>query len=338
MSMDSSSWLQSAQEFQKNALQQWQQLLQGTPLSAPPMANFGMPVDAAGNLNELLSKVAGTTVKVEQAKLAEIQAEYIKELAALWNQGLQVKPPHKDRRFSGEAWEKNPMSAYSAALYLLNARSLMAMAEAVEGDAKTKARVAFAVQQWIDASAPSNFLALNADARVFAEPWAALNPAEVLAREAAPDHAERVRVMGVEHLHRLGDDLLEPFVRHLDDAPLRVFEEQVFRVRLQKMIQRRLRVEQPQLNALIEQLGTRERIVHAEPPVIRPHLAQILDRQPHVLLGFGRQADHEVELDLLPAPGKKPPNVVQDVVLGNALVDHVPQPLGGGLRGHGRAR
>lgn len=165
MSMDSSSWLQSAQEFQKNAMQQWQQLLQGAPLSAPPMCNFGMPVDAAGNLNELLSKVAGTTVKVEQAKLTEIQSEYLKELAALWNQGLQAKPQHKDRRFAGEAWEQNPMSAYSAALYLLNARSLMALAEAVEGDAKTKARVAFAVQQWIDASAPSNFLALNPDAQ-----------------------------------------------------------------------------------------------------------------------------------------------------------------------------
>ena len=64
MSMDTSSWMQSAQEFQKNAMQQLQQLLQGTPLSAPPMCNFGVPVGAAGNLNELLSKVAGTTVKV----------------------------------------------------------------------------------------------------------------------------------------------------------------------------------------------------------------------------------------------------------------------------------
>ncbi|MEY5100292.1 MAG: hypothetical protein RJA36_3011, partial [Pseudomonadota bacterium] len=52
-----------------------------------------------------------------------------------------------------------------AALYLLNARTLMSMAEAVDADAKTKARVAFAVQQWIDASAPSNFLALNAEAQ-----------------------------------------------------------------------------------------------------------------------------------------------------------------------------
>jgi polyhydroxyalkanoate synthase len=41
----------------------------------------------------------------------------------------------------------------------------MAMADAVQGDAKTKSRVRFAVQQWIDASAPSNFLAFNAEAQ-----------------------------------------------------------------------------------------------------------------------------------------------------------------------------
>ncbi len=37
-------------------------------------------------------------------------------------------------------------------------------------------------------AALERIFALNADARVFAEPWAALNPAEILAREAAPDH------------------------------------------------------------------------------------------------------------------------------------------------------
>ena len=51
-----------------------------------------------------------------------------------------------------------------AQLYLLNARTLMTLADSVEGDAKTKARIRFAVQQWIDAASPSNYLALNPDA------------------------------------------------------------------------------------------------------------------------------------------------------------------------------
>jgi polyhydroxyalkanoate synthase len=39
------------------------------------------------------------------------------------------------------------------------------MAEAVEADAKTRTRVRFAVEQWIGASAPSNFFAFNAEAQ-----------------------------------------------------------------------------------------------------------------------------------------------------------------------------
>ena len=63
-------------------------------------------------------------------------------------------------------WLENPAAAYTAQMYLLNARTLMQMADSMQGDAKTKARVRFAVQQWVDATSPSNFLALNPDARV----------------------------------------------------------------------------------------------------------------------------------------------------------------------------
>ncbi len=57
------------------------------------------------------------------------------------------------------------MAAFSAAAYLLNARSLMGLADAVQADAKTRARVRFAVEQWMAASAPSNFMAFNAEAQ-----------------------------------------------------------------------------------------------------------------------------------------------------------------------------
>ena len=59
----------------------------------------------------------------------------------------------------------SPLSAYAAAAYQLNARTLMALADAVQADAKTRARIQFAVLQWIEASAPSNFLAFNAEAQ-----------------------------------------------------------------------------------------------------------------------------------------------------------------------------
>ena len=39
------------------------------------------------------------------------------------------------------------------------------LAKSVEGDEKTQARIRFAVLQWIDAAAPSNYLALNPEAQ-----------------------------------------------------------------------------------------------------------------------------------------------------------------------------
>ena len=74
-------------------------------------------------------------------------------------------PPLGDRRFAGKEWTSQPSSAFLAELYLLNARTLMQLAESLEGDEKTKARIRFAVQQWVDAASPSNYLALNPEAQ-----------------------------------------------------------------------------------------------------------------------------------------------------------------------------
>jgi polyhydroxyalkanoate synthase subunit PhaC len=176
-------WLEAAQALQKQ-WQQWSQQLsagQADPMAAfkafmPPAgaANpLNMPFATAGGmggmpgadgLQALFSQAGGQGARIDPANLLEIQNTYLREAAALWNQGLQAKP-QGDRRFASEAWQNNPVAAFSAASYLLNARTLMAMADAVEGDAKTRARVRFAVQQWIDASAPSNFLAFNAEAQ-----------------------------------------------------------------------------------------------------------------------------------------------------------------------------
>ncbi|WP_310625627.1 class I poly(R)-hydroxyalkanoic acid synthase [Limnohabitans sp.] len=98
-------------------------------------------------------------------KLEALQKQYIAQATELWNQSLQGTPKVKDRRFSGDAWSHNPMAAAAAAAYLLNTRTMMALTDAAETDAKTKARIQFAVEQWAAASAPSNYLALNAEAQ-----------------------------------------------------------------------------------------------------------------------------------------------------------------------------
>ena len=173
-------WLEAAQQFQQQMVQQWTQLAQAFPgaasPSADPMAAFKalMPGQGAAGANpfgmplpgmaDMLQQVTGQSVTIDPARLIEIQKGYLEEAARLWTPGAAPQAL-SDRRFSSEAWTGNPLASFAAAQYLLNARTLMALADAVQGDDKARSRVRFAVQQWIDATAPSNFLAFNADAQ-----------------------------------------------------------------------------------------------------------------------------------------------------------------------------
>jgi polyhydroxyalkanoate synthase len=119
---------------------------------------------------DIFKAMAGLNVPVQQ--LAQIQADYLKSATEVWNQSLHAlngapaasPAPIADRRFGSPEWLANPAAAFTAQMYLLNARALTQMADSVEGDAKTKARIRFAVQQWVDMASPSNYLALNPDA------------------------------------------------------------------------------------------------------------------------------------------------------------------------------
>jgi polyhydroxyalkanoate synthase len=145
-----SDWAKGAQQFQQLLGDSWGKALQsfqGLDLGAAPGA------------------VQAPSISFSPAKLQALQQQYLKDAAALWNQSLQATPPAGDKRFAAEAWGSNPVAAFTAAAYLLNARTLMGLADAVEADAKTKARIRFAVEQWMAASSPSNFLALNAEAQ-----------------------------------------------------------------------------------------------------------------------------------------------------------------------------
>ncbi|SCK58897.1 polyhydroxyalkanoate synthase [Variovorax sp. HW608] len=103
-------------------------------------------------------------ISLDPERLQELQQQYLSEAAELWQQDVAARTSG-DKRFAGEAWSHNPLSSFAAAVYLLNARTLMSMAEAVDADDKTRARVRFAVEQWMAASSPSNYLAFNAEAQ-----------------------------------------------------------------------------------------------------------------------------------------------------------------------------
>jgi polyhydroxyalkanoate synthase len=138
-----------------------------TPASEPRGADAADAIGAA--VGKMVQSMSGLNLPMPQ--LTQIQADYIKNATDMWNQSLQrlqgakaAPEPLGDKRFAGSEWLANPVAAMTAQMYLLNARTLMQMADSVEGDAKTRARIRFAVQQWIDASSPSNFLALNPEA------------------------------------------------------------------------------------------------------------------------------------------------------------------------------
>lgn len=156
------NWAQAAQQMQETLGAGFQQTL--ASLGTGPAAGFPqMDLSVFKPLNQ-----AQPSINFEPAKLMELQQEYIAGASALWNQGLQSSesaPAVPDRRFSDPAWQTNPVAKFLSSAYQLNASTLMGLAEAVETDPKTKARLRFAVEQWMAASAPSNFLALNAEAQ-----------------------------------------------------------------------------------------------------------------------------------------------------------------------------
>ena len=140
-------WTQAVQQFQQTFGESWSKVLQSMPSLESGGGTPPAPLAFAAD------------------KLQTLQENYVKEATALWNEGVKGLPSIADRRFSSDAWHHNPMAAFSAATYLLNSKTLMGLADAVEADTKTRSRIRFAVEQWMAAAAPSNFLALNAEAQ-----------------------------------------------------------------------------------------------------------------------------------------------------------------------------
>jgi polyhydroxyalkanoate synthase len=109
-------------------------------------------------------KDAGVTLP--PAALETIRNDYLQKAAGLWQDFLTGQQPAlHDRRFSSTQWLSNPLSAFSAASYLLNSEFLMAMADAVEAPSRERQKIRFAVQQMVDAMSPANFLATNPEAQ-----------------------------------------------------------------------------------------------------------------------------------------------------------------------------
>ncbi len=134
------------------------------------MGGVGMGLPGGNPSSNLFGNMGGQAADfakmVSPEDLQRLQSEYMREMATLWQnyiqqQGFEIT----DKRFSSAAWRSNAWANYLAQSYLINARLMLEMAECVKADAKTKTRVRFAIMQWVDSLAPSNFFVTNPDAQ-----------------------------------------------------------------------------------------------------------------------------------------------------------------------------
>ncbi|WP_415914409.1 class I poly(R)-hydroxyalkanoic acid synthase [Paraburkholderia sp. J67] len=186
------AWRNAMNAAQQSGAQQWGQALgqpsaqlgafwpgvpgaAGTPNGAANPAQAAQAMFGAAMNPAAMQSAFGAfeafklpSASIEPNRLQHLQADYSRDAMELLREASAATPKApelKDRRFSSDAWKATPAYAFTAAWYLLNARYLHEMVDALDTDPKTRERIRFAVQQWTAAASPSNFLALNPDAQ-----------------------------------------------------------------------------------------------------------------------------------------------------------------------------
>ncbi len=147
-------WLQNAQQFQQTMAESFGKMFES-------LQNMDLGQAAAPLLG---AQKPAPQIRFDPEKFQALQQQYLQEAGALWAQSLQGQITLSDRRFADPSWSANPMAAFTAALYLLNSKTLMALVDAVQTDDKTRARLRFTVEQLAAAAAPSNYMVFNAEA------------------------------------------------------------------------------------------------------------------------------------------------------------------------------
>ena len=150
------AWTQLADEWARVA-HQWSGWWTGGGLPAPADGR------APGKAHEL---------HVEPGDAAAITERYATRFQALWQAiaSAQGAPPQViealpgDRRFEAAAWREQPWFAWLKQSYLLYGDYLRELAAATPLPEADKRRLAFMTRQFVDAIAPTNFVATNPEA------------------------------------------------------------------------------------------------------------------------------------------------------------------------------
>jgi polyhydroxyalkanoate synthase subunit PhaC len=243
-------------------------------------------------------------------RMLQLQQEYVTRLGSLFSDFIEhpekTTQPIKDNRFADAAWQQNSMASFAARTYLLNAEFMNRLADSVEADRKTRDRVKFAVSQFMDAAAPSNFLALNPKAQ----------------QRLVETKGDSLRT-GLENLLA---DVAKGKISQSDDAAFEVGRnvatsegQVVFQNRLMQLIQYKPLTDK----------------VHARPFVFVPPCINkyyILDLQPdNSMIRYAAEQGHTVFVVSWKNPGKAEAHVTWDDYLeeGPITALHVAQEISG---------
>lgn len=150
--------LRTGARLTRAGLEMWQRNLTG-PLQ---------PADDPLRLAEAGSQLGASMLR-DPLQIARIQARMWADYVALASRMLSSQsasppetPQRGDRRFRDDAWNDNPVFDLIKQSYLIAGRGIVEVIKNAEGlDDDTRQRLEFAVQQVVDALAPTNFALTN---------------------------------------------------------------------------------------------------------------------------------------------------------------------------------
>ena len=123
-------------------------------------------LDVADTSKALAAATAPWTKAV--ADVTAMQMGILQQMAAPWLAAMGTSTsgaePIKDRRFSGEAWTKDPRFEAVARTYLTQTELMQKALDAAPLDERSKAQWGFALRQVMDALSPANTLVTNPEA------------------------------------------------------------------------------------------------------------------------------------------------------------------------------
>ena len=146
-----------------------QAVVQEFLMNRPEIAHLGM--GDPGQVSQAFFDL-GTKMAADPSSILSAQIDFWMQGLNMWAQATRrllgdetappPPPPVADKRFKNPEWSENAVFSYIRDSYLLSARAILSSVRGVKGlDAETARKVEFYTKQYVDAMAPSNFVATN---------------------------------------------------------------------------------------------------------------------------------------------------------------------------------